>query len=435
MKVLKFGGTSLGSADRIKNVVELILSDDSKGKIVVFSAMSGITNSLSNICEYANSQKFEKAKTELNNIFEKYQSQLNVLYSNKVFLDKALSFVKNTIIKIESNFNEPFSSKNAKEIMAQGEIVSSNIIFYYLQELGKKNIKLLDALDIIELNFDGEVDMKKIKENLDKNVNKDSTYITQGYICRDFYGNIDNLKRGGSDYTASLIGSALNVDVIEIWTDIDGFHNSDPRCVRDTKSIDELSFDEAAELSYFGAKILHPSTIIPAKKANIPVVLKNTLSPDKKGSIIKNINIKSIKSVAAKDGITVIRIESSRMLLAYGFLSKIFDTFNKYKKSIDMIVTSEVSVSVSIDDETNLDDIIKDLENIGNIEVDKDKTIISIVGDSIISDARAVDIFKIISSDIDIRMISYGGSKNNVSLLINTYDKVRCLNLIHSYLF
>tara|TARA_Y100000589_G_scaffold312141_1_gene332169 strand:+ start:9145 stop:10455 length:1311 start_codon:yes stop_codon:yes gene_type:complete len=436
MIIKKFGGTSVGSAERIKNVAELATSD-SKPTIVVLSAMAGTTNSLVEICNYLHNHNIESATECINNLEKSYIKVVEELFSTSEFSEKGTQLIKNHFDYLRSFTLSVFSHKEEKAILAQGELISSSLLHLYLNEKGIQNT-LLHALNFMRINEDLEPNYPFIVENLKHEINQNSSeiYITQGYICRNAYGEIDNLQRGGSDYSASIIGAALNAEEIQIWTDIDGIHNNDPRYIKNTRPLDYLSFDEAAELAYFGAKILHPASVTPAKVANIPVRLKNTLQPEAKGTLISNITIqKGIKAIAAKDNITVIKIKSGRMLLAYGFLRKVFEVFETYKTSIDMITTSEVAISLTIDNTTYLNNIIEDLRKFGHVEVDSDMSIICIVGD-FITDSKGYGskIFNALK-DIPIRMISYGGSKHNISLLIKTDDKIKALKSLNSELF
>ncbi len=436
MRVLKFGGTSVGSAERMKEVAALI--NDGHQKIVVLSAMSGTTNSLVEIADNLYKQDKDGANELISTLEKKYEEEVNTLYASDEFKQKGLELVRSHFEFIKSFTIDMFTVFEEKAILAQGELMSTAMFYFYLQENGIDSA-LLPALDYMRIDKNNEPDASYIAENLkialeaqgDKGI-----YITQGYICRNAFGEIDNLQRGGSDYSASLIGAAGMADEIQIWTDIDGMHNNDPRYVENTKSISELSFDEAAELAYFGAKILHPTSVLPAKLANIPVRLLNTMEPKAPGTLISSHQQKGrMAAVAAKDGITAIKIKSGRMLLAYGFLRKVFEIFESYKTPIDMITTSEVGVSVTIDDDKNLMEIVDDLKKYGTVDVDHDQVIVCVVGD-LVADAkgyahRILDAVK----DVPIRMISYGGSNYNISMLINANDKKKALNLLSEKLF
>lgn len=428
MKVLKFGGTSVGSAERIKSVAKLI--HDGEPKIVVLSAMSGTTNTLVEISGYLYKNERQKALDIIQNLELNYFITISELFETEVFVKKGKEFVQTIFTYLRSFINKDFYPLQEKAVVAQGEILSTTLMHYYLEECNIPN-SLLSALDFMRIDKDCEPDYFYIHQNLQREMSRPDIQpliITQGFICRNAYGEIDNLTRGGSDYSAALIGAALKAEEIQIWTDIDGIHNNDPRIVEHTKAIRRLSFDEAAELAYFGAKILHPSSIQPAKKERIPVRLKNTLHPQDEGTLItKESPAENIKAVAAKDGITAINIKSTNMLLAYGFLRKVFEVFEAWKTPIDMIATSEVAVSLTIDGTEHLEDIIKDLEKFGTIEVDKDLSIICIVGafDADKSGLGA-QVLKALE-EIPLRMISYGGSEHNISMLVNKEDKNKAL--------
>lgn len=436
MKVMKFGGTSVGSAERIKNVAELI---SKRGKnIIVLSAMAGTTNTLVEISDYLYKKNVDGAKETINNLEMKYKQTINDLYSTETAKEEAYCEIKACFNYIRSLSKDIFTLFEEKEILAQGEIMSTVMMNLYLRENGIKS-ELLPALDYMKTDKNGEPDTNYIRQRLNNLLDKHEDaeiFITQGYICRNAYGEIDNLQRGGSDFSASLVGAAINAEEIEIWTDIDGMHNNDPRYVENTKPVEKLNFEEAAELAYFGAKILHPTCIQPAKLNNIPVRLLNTLDPNAKGTLIGNDSISNpIKAVAAKDNITAIKIKSGRMLLAYGFLRKVFEIFEAHKTAIDMIVTSEVGVSVTIDSEKNLDNILEDLRKFGTVTVDHDMVIICVVGNlewmNKGFEAKAIEALK----DIPVRMISYGGSNYNISFLIRKEDKTKALQLLSQKLF
>lgn len=436
MKVLKFGGTSVGSAARMKEVARLI--NDNTPKIVVLSAMSGTTNSLVEISDYLHKKNISAASDVINNLQAKYKGHINELYSTQEYKDKAWSIVSGIFDHIRSFTKDMFTLYEEKIILAQGELISTNMFNLYLQESGIKSI-LLPALEYMRTDKDSEPDLPYIKENLKRVIKKygeADIYITQGYICKNIYDEVDNLQRGGSDYTASLVGAAINADEIQIWTDIDGLHNNDPRFVSKTFPVRKLSFDEAAELAYFGAKILHPTCVQPAKSANIPVRLLNTMEPEAPGTLISNETEKgAIKAIAAKDNITAIKIKSSRMLLAHGFLRKIFEIFESYHTSIDVVCTSEVAVSMSIDNTKNLEEIVADLKKYGTVEVDSNLCTICVVGDmdcgNVGFEAKVVDAM----DDIQVRMISYGGSRYNITFLIKAEDKVKALKNLNERLF
>lgn len=436
MKVLKFGGTSVGTPQRMKEVVKLIT--DSDQKIVVLSAMSGTTNSLVEISDYLYKKNPEGANETINTLEKKYKKHVEELYTTEEMKQKTLDFLKEEFNYLRSFTKGIFTIFEEKIVVGQGELLSTNMVTNYLIEQGY-NAALIPALEFMRTDKNSEPDLeyitKNIKAQLEKVPEKD-IYITQGFICRNAYGEIDNLQRGGSDYSASLIGAAVGASEIQIWTDIDGMHNNDPRFVENTTPVNHLHFEEAAELAYFGAKILHPTCVQPAKYAGIPVKLLNTMDPSAPGTIISNeTEHGKIKAVAAKDNITAIKITSSRMLLAYGFLRKVFEIFESYRTSIDMITTSEVGVSVSIDNTSNLDAIVNELKKFGHVQVDKDMCIICVVGDldaqNVGFESKATEALK----EIPVRMISYGGSNHNISFLISAEDKKKALQSLSNHLF
>jgi len=436
MLVLKFGGTSVGSAERIKEVVKLVNTPESK--IVVLSAMSGTTNKLVEIANYLYQKNNEGANELILALEQNYYAVVKALFSTPTYIEKGNELIQSHFKHIKSFTQDLFTLFEEKAILAQGELLSTALLHYYLTEQHIPSV-LLPALNYMRIDKEGEPDVLSIKKNLKNELEKHPNqilFITQGFICRNAYGEIDNLKRGGSDYTASLIGAAIHAKEIQIWTDIDGMHNNDPRIVDNTKPLANLSFDEAAELAYFGAKILHPASVQPAKFEDIPVRLKNTLQPEAFGTLITSqTNGEGIKAIAAKDDITAIKIKSGRMLLAHGFMRKIFEIFETYKTSIDMVTTSEVAVSVTIDDTKFLKEIVDELKKCGTVETDQDLTIICIVGDFIAeSKGYALTIFDALKN-IPIRMISYGGSSHNVSILISTKYKKEALLSLNSTLF
>ena len=436
MIVLKFGGTSIGSPERMKEIAAIIRHPAKK--IVVLSAMAGTTNQLVEIASYLYSKNKDEAHLQINVLEKKYLEIIKELYQTETYQKSGRELIYSHFQYIRSFTEDMFTLYEEKAILAQGELLSTALFHYFLKEQGQDSC-LLPALNFMRIDENDEPNTSFIKENLQKEMElhpEKSLYITQGYICRNSYGEIDNLKRGGSDYSASLIGAALKADEIQIWTDIDGMHNNDPRYVNDTKPITHLSFDEAAELAYFGAKILHPSSVLPAAVAGIPVRLKNTMRPEALGTMISSeTSGEGIKAIAAKDDITAIKIKSGRMLLAYGFLRKVFEIFETYKTSIDMITTSEVAVSVTIDDTKNLDQIIAELKKYGLVEVESKLSIICVVGDFIAeSKGFANQIFNAIK-EIPIRMISYGGSRHNISFLVDTAHKKETLIVLNEKLF
>ncbi|PKP08285.1 MAG: aspartate kinase [Bacteroidetes bacterium HGW-Bacteroidetes-4] len=436
MQVLKFGGTSVGSAQRIKEVAALI--DNGKQKVVVLSAMTGTTNALVEIANYLYKKNLDGANEKIALLEKNYFQVVDELLATEKGKALGIELVKSHFNHLRSFTREPINLYDEKDILAQGELLSTTLMQFYLEE---KQIKshLISALNFMRIDKFGEPDDFYIKENLNreiKQLGESYLIITQGFICRNAYGKIDNLQRGGSDYSATLIGAALEVDEVQIWTDIDGVHTNDPRIVENTHAISELSFDEAAELAYFGAKILHPTCVTPAKIANIPVRIKNTLDPAAPGTLItSNCTKKRVRAIAAKDGITAIKIKSGRMLMAHGFLRKVFEIFEAYKTSIDMITTSEVGVSVSIDDAKFLDEIVDDLKKYGTVDIDSDQVIICVVGD-LIADNKgiAASIFNALK-EVPLRMISYGGSNHNISVLVKAEYKKTALVALSQNLF
>ena len=437
MKVMKFGGTSVGSPERIKHVANLV-TESGEPTFVVLSAMSGTTNTLVEISDYLYKKNPEDANEIINTLEKKYMVHVDELYDTDEYKQKTRDFLHQEFDYLRSFTKDIFTSFEEKSIVAQGEVMSTNMMVNYLQEKGVKAV-LLSALDFMRTDKNGEPDPQYIKEKLAALMLKNEDYqiyITQGFICRNAYGEVDNLLRGGSDYTASLVGAALPADEIQIWTDIDGMHNNDPRVVEKTEAVRQLNFEEAAELAYFGAKILHPTCVQPAKFAGIPVRLKNTLDPKADGTIIDNVIMRGkIKAVAAKDNITAIKIKSSRMLLATGFLRKVFEIFESYQTPIDMIATSEVGVSMSIDNQAHLTDIVNELKKYGTVTVDSDMTIICVVGDLDWSNLGFETLVLEAMQNIPVRMISYGGSNYNISFLIKGSDKKRALQSLSDKLF
>ncbi|PUZ27379.1 aspartate kinase [Chitinophaga costaii] len=437
MKVLKFGGTSVGKPERMHSVAQLITADQ-EAKIVVLSALSGTTNALVEIGQSLSEGNKAQAKQQIDKLEAHYRAFCEALVKTDaaraaaaMIVDEHFEFL-NIILKI--SFNEALN----KDILAQGELLSTRLFTAYLQEAGIKAV-LLPALEFMSIDEFEEPEIPRIKTRLTALIDQyknDTVFVTQGYICRNAKGEIDNLKRGGSDYSASLIGAAIHASEIQIWTDIDGMHNNDPRVVKKTFPIDQLSFDEAAELAYFGAKILHPASIWPAQHFNIPVKLLNTLQPEAKGTIITELpNGNGVKAVAAKDGIIAIKIKSSRMLLAYGFLRKIFEVFEKYRTPIDMITTSEVAVSITIDSTIHLEQILKELQPFGTVELDHHQTIVSIVGNEVAATPSILQKLFDSLSDVPVRMISYGGSRHNISILVAAQYKDKTLQVLNKGLF
>ena len=437
MKVMKFGGTSVGSPERMKGVASLV-TESGEPTFIVLSAMSGTTNSLVEISDYLYKKNPEGANEVINNLEKKYMQHVEELYSTEEMKNTTREFLQGEFNYLRSFTKDLFTSFEEKSIVAQGEMMSTNMVVNYLKEQGVKAV-LLSALDFMRTDKNAEPDPQYIKEKLSAIMEENQgyqIYITQGFICRNAYGEVDNLQRGGSDYTASLIGAALPADEIQIWTDIDGMHNNDPRVVEHTEAVRQLNFEEAAELAYFGAKILHPTCVQPAKYAGIPVRLKNTMDPKADGTIIDNVIVRGkIKAVAAKDNITAIKIKSSRMLLATGFLRKVFEIFESYQTPIDMIATSEVGVSMSIDNDSHLNDIVNELKKYGTVTVDSDMCIICVVGDLDWSNVGFETIATDAMKNIPVRMISYGGSNYNISFLIREKDKKQALQNLSNVLF
>lgn len=437
MKVMKFGGTSVGSPERMKSVSTLI-TKSGEPVFVVLSAMSGTTNSLVEISNYLYKKNTDGANEVINRLEQKYMEHVEELYSTEEWKSATRDFLREEFAYLRSFTKDLFTSFEEKSIVAQGEIMSTNMVVNYLKECGVK-ASLLSALDFMRTDKNGEPDIQYIKEKVKEvlaNTPESQIYITQGFICRNAYGEVDNLQRGGSDYTASLIGAAIMAEEIQIWTDIDGMHNNDPRIVEKTEAVRQLHFEEAAELAYFGAKILHPTCIQPAKYAGIPVRLLNTMEPEAPGTIIDNVTLKGkIKAVAAKDNITAIKIKSSRMLLATGFLRKVFEIFESYQTAIDMVATSEVGVSMSIDNSAHLNDIVDELKKYGTVTVDTDMCIICVVGDLDWSNLGFETLAAEAMKDIPVRMISYGGSNYNISFLVKESDKKRALQSLSDTLF
>ena len=437
MKVMKFGGTSVGTPQRMKEVTALV-TKSGEPVFVVLSAMSGTTNSLVEISDYLYKKNPDGANEVINGLERKYMKHLDELFAQEDYRTQTAEFLREEVNYLRSFTKELFTSFEEKAIVAQGEMTSTNMVVNYMKEQGI-NAVLLNALDFMRTDKNAEPDPVYIKEKLAAQMEKNpdaQVYITQGFICRNAYGEIDNLQRGGSDYTASLIGAALNAEEIQIWTDIDGMHNNDPRVVDHTQPVHQLQFEEAAELAYFGAKILHPTCVQPAKYAGIPVRLLNTMDPDAEGTTISNATeYGKIKAVAAKDNITAIKIKSSRMLLATGFLRKVFEIFESYQTPIDMVCTSEVGVSMSIDNSSHLGEIMDELKKYGTVTVDTNMCIICVVGDldwqNVGFETKVMDAMK----DIPVRMISYGGSNYNISFLIREEDKKRALQNLSDQLF
>ena len=437
MKVMKFGGTSVGTPQRMKEVAALV-TKSGEPVFVVLSAMSGTTNTLLEISDYLYKKNPDGANEVINILEQKYMRHIGELYTSDDIASQTRAFLQEEFQYLRSFTKELFTSFEEKSIVAQGEIMSTNMMVNYMRQEGV-NAVLLNALDFMRTDKNAEPDPVYIKEKLAEQLEQTpgaQVYVTQGFICRNAYGEVDNLQRGGSDYTASLVGAAIGSEEIQIWTDIDGMHNNDPRVVDKTQPVHQLQFEEAAELAYFGAKILHPTCIQPAKYAGIPVRLLNTMNPDAEGTTISNLSeYGKIKAVAAKDNIIAIKIKSSRMLLATGFLRKVFEIFESYQTPIDMVCTSEVGVSMSIDNSAHLGEIVDELKKYGTVTVDTSMCVVCVVGDldwmNVGFETRVMDAMK----NIPVRMISYGGSNYNISFLIREEDKKRALQSLSDHLF
>jgi aspartate kinase len=437
MLVLKFGGTSVGKPERMRKIADLLLSTPGK-KIVVLSALSGTTNTLVKIGDYLLSQSADAAGREITELEKHYDSFVKELFSTEAYKAIGQEIVSRYFSLFRLLAAGRFDDRSYRELLAQGELISTELFYHHLQER-KISSRLLPALHFMSIDENNEPELEKISERLKpliQTLGNVDILVTQGYICRNNKNEIDNLKRGGSDYTASLIGAAIRASEIQIWTDIDGMHNNDPRIVKKTFPIAELTFDEASELAYFGAKILHPSTIVPAQRYGVPVRLKNTMDEKAAGTLISDKgSAGQFKAIAAKDGIIAINVKSSRMLLAYGFLRKVFEVFEKHKTSIDMVSTSEVAVSVTIDDPRSLPQIEDELKALGTIEVDKNQTIICIVGNKLAEKEGVLKQVFASLGGVPVRMVSFGGSSNNISILLETSNKDKALNLLNEGLF
>ncbi|MBC2844027.1 aspartate kinase [Winogradskyella flava] len=435
MLVYKFGGTSVGSVENMNHVKDIINTEDKK--IVVLSAMSGTTNALVDISDAIERKDTDSALEQINTLFNTYRKTVSDLITHEDLSAEVNDYVNLVFNDLIETANQPYSSLLHNTIVAKGELLSTFMFSRLLQQEGLK-AALLPALDFMRIDRTNEPDNFYIQQNINRLISSGDDvdiYITQGFICLDAEGAITNLQRGGSDYTATIIGAAVEADEVQIWTDIDGFHNNDPRYVNDTTALSHLSYDEAAELAYFGAKILHPQTVMPVRNLDIPLRLKNTMAPDAHGTLITNkVYGEGIKAVAAKDGITAIKIKSVRMLLAHGFLKKVFEVFERYETSIDMITTSEIAVSLTIDNTTHLEDIINELEQFATVEVDDYMSIVCLVGNQIIYHPDTPELFQVLQ-DVNVRMIAYGGSNNNISLLVNTSDKLESLQKLQRYVF
>jgi len=437
MLVVKFGGTSVGKPERMKKIADLVTAMPGK-KIVVLSALSGTTNALVRMGDQLMAQQQTAALQEIATLEKHYLSFVQELYSSPAYAAIGQEIVSRYFSLFRLLAAGKFDDRSYRELLAQGELISTELFYHHLQER-KIGARLLPALHFMSIDENDEPELQKIGERvvpLIETFDNVDILVTQGYICRNHRNEIDNLKRGGSDYTASLIGAAIGAEEIQIWTDIDGMHNNDPRVVKKTMPIAQLTFDEASELAYFGAKILHPSTIVPAQKMGVPVRLKNTMDEKAPGTLISDKGSRGqFKAIAAKDAITAINIKSSRMLLAHGFLRRVFEVFEKYKTSIDMISTAEVAVSVTVDDDKRLDEIVTELKGFGTIEVDKNQSIICIVGNMLAEKEGVLkEVFQSLGN-VPIRMVSFGGSHNNISILVDTSQKEKALNLLNEGLF
>jgi aspartate kinase len=433
MKVLKFGGTSLGSSDRIRNVVNII--SDNENKIVVFSAIESITNLLSDFIKQSKNENWIISEQLLEIIKEKHSTLITELISSANLKEIAFKKLNKTILFISKYNYKRIKIKDEKMILSQGEILSSMIIYIYLLEIGK-DAALLPSLDFLRINKYKEPDYSFIKSKLIPQIERHGDcklFLTQGFICRDYKNNIGHLGRGGSDYTATILANALNSKSVEIWTDIDGLRNNDPRFVNTTNHISTLSYDDASELAYFGAKILHPASITPAQQKGIPIRIKNTFNPEHSGTLISMNNGKDLKAIASKDQITTIKVKSARMMQAYGFLRRIFEVFDTYHTSVDMLTSSEISVAMTIEDTSSLNEIVRDLSVLGDIQVEKNQSIICIVGNFSDQNFSIQNIVEGLNS-IAINMISFGASKNNMTLVIDSINKSKALNLLNTYI-
>lgn len=435
MLVYKFGGTSVGSVVNMNHVKDIINTKDQK--IVVLSAMSGTTNALVEISRLIEVGEGDVAKAHIKTLHETYTSVVNDLLQNESLRQDVHHYINTRFEILSDAVDASFSQLLHNKIVANGELLSTYMFSRLLKQEGFK-ARLLPALDFMRIDSHNEPDNFYIKQNLNRLIESSDAadiYITQGFICLDAEGKVTNLQRGGSDYTATIIGAAIEADEVQIWTDIDGFHNNDPRYVNDTQALSHLSYDEAAELAYFGAKILHPQTVMPVRNLDIPLRLKNTMAPQAHGTLITNkVHGEGIKAIAAKDGITAIKIKSVRMLLAHGFLKKVFEVFERYETSIDMITTSEIAVSLTIDNTTYLKAITEELEQFATVDIDDYMSIVCLVGNHIIYHPDTPELFQVLQ-DVNVRMIAYGGSNNNISLLVNTSDKLETLQKLQRYVF
>ncbi len=430
MKILKFGGTSLGNSQRIKSVARIVRRNENC--IVVCSAMAGVTNALEDTALAWKINNMELARTRLDIIKNGFEQTCYELFETH---DKATTIIGSLQFhfdKANVALEQPYSEDKRMVLLTLGEIVTSEIFVAYLSYLEVYS-RLVNILDVIRLNDQDEPVPDDIlrRARMKGNIAEQGIYITQGFICRDHTGKIANLKRGGSDYTATLLGAALGAAIIEIWTDIDGLHNNDPRYVSNTFPVRELSFAEAAELAYFGAKILHPACVWPARRYNIPILLKNTINPEARGTIIQSgLHTGGIKAVAAKDNITIVRIISGRMFNAYGFLKKVFEVFETFKTPVDVVTTSEVSVSITIENSNDVVPLVKELEKLGRVNIQEQQCIICIVGD-VLHQGYVAEIMQR-TNKFDIQMISLGASSNNITLVMPQKQKAEALNALNT---
>ena len=436
MIIYKFGGTSVGNADRMKQVANII--GDEKQKIIVLSAVGGTTNKLVRLTGFFYTQNHSEALEIIALLRDEYFGIIDNLLSTATYREQATSFINGILDLLMAQEGELFCDKNEKIILAQGEIMSTTLFYFYLLEINA-SATLISALDYMRIDADGEPDTAQIRKLINpllKEASDTHLIVTQGYICRNPEGEIDNLKRGGSDYSATLVGQAMQAEEVQIWTDIDGMHNNDPRVVENTFPVDYLSFDEAAELAYFGAKILHPASVLPAREAEIPVRLKNTFDPAAFGTLISaNSEPDKVKAIAAKDGIIAINIISGRMLLAFGFLRRVFEVFENHRLSIDMITTSEVAVTLTIDHTNNLKDLTDELNTLGTVLVEDNMSIVAVVGNGSGGSSKVLSNITAALNGYSVRMVSFGGSQNNISLLVPTADKIAVLKSLNTHIF
>ncbi|AXT55884.1 aspartate kinase [Aquimarina sp. MMG015] len=436
MKILKFGGTSVGSVENLYKVKDILISDNDQ-KIVVCSAMSGVTDQLVNLVAYIKLKDAEGITRNLHRLENKHLEVVDTLVDDLMLKNSLKDGISSMITEMLELSNQEYTEVLNARVLTFGETLLTYIFSNFLSTIGVTN-QLISAKDFMCVDNVDNPNIKKVSQKLNEVLESNETsniYITQGFVCRDHLHQISTLKRGGSDYTATIIGAALNASEIQIWTDIDGLHNNDPRYVEGTNPIAHLTYNEAAELAYFGAKILHPQTVSPVVDKDIPVLLKNTFDPKAAGTVISNKTYrKGLKAISAKDGITAIKIKSNRMLMAHGYLRRIFEVFDNYHTSIDMITTSEIAISLTIDDVTHIDEIVKEIEGYAEVTVEQNHSIICIVGESVINDKNSHKLFEILNY-IPVRMISYGGSNNNISILVETKDKIPTLRFLNERLF